>query len=318
MSPGSPRSALVTGGAGFIGGHLVDRLVRDGWRVRVLDDFSSGSDRNLAASRGQFELLRGDVCAPALVQRAVDGVEVVFHQAAIPSVPRSVAEPELTNRVNVDGTLGLLQAARAAGVRRFVFAASCAAYGNDPQLPKREDAAPQPESPYALQKLAAEGYCTLFAKLYGFETVALRYFNVYGPRQNPQSEYAAVLPRFITACLAGRSPTIYGDGEQTRDFVFVGDVVEANLLAADSAKAVGSVVNVAGGRRISLNELLRAIQSVAGTQLAPQRGPARAGDVRHSLASLERAEALLGYRPRTGLLDGLAVTIDSYRGASAS
>ena len=312
------RVALVTGGAGFIGGHLVDRLVRDGWRVRVLDDFSSGGEANLAVSRAHIELLRGDVCDAALVARAVAGVDVVFHQAAIPSVPRSVAEPEHTNRVNVDGTLGLLQAARSAGVRRFVFAASCAAYGNDPSLPKHEDLMPQPESPYALQKLTAEGYCTLFAKLYGFETVALRYFNVYGPRQNPQSEYAAVLPRFITACLAGRAPTIFGDGEQTRDFVFVGDVVEANLLAAESPKAVGAVVNVAGGRRISLNELLRAIQDVAGTKLTAQHAPARAGDVRHSLASLARAEALLGYRPATHLLDGLAVTIDSFRGTNPS
>lgn len=312
------RTALVTGGAGFIGSHLVDRLVRAGWRVRVLDDFSSGTEANLAASRGHFELLRGDVCDPALAARAVAGTEVVFHEAAIPSVPRSVAEPEWTNRVNVDATLALLQASRAAGVQRFVFAGSCAAYGNGEQLPKKEDMAPEPESPYALQKVAAEGYCTLFTKLYGFETVALRYFNVYGPRQNPQSEYAAVLPRFITACLAGQAPTIYGDGEQTRDFVFVGDVALANLLAAESPKAVGSVVNVAGGRRISLNELLRAIQDVAGTRLAAKHVPARAGDVRHSLASLARAEALLGFRPQTPLLDGLAVTIDSYRGARAS
>jgi UDP-glucose 4-epimerase len=312
------RTALVTGGAGFIGSHLVDRLARDGWRVRVLDDFSSGSDANLAASRARVEVLRGDLCDAALVARAVAGADVVFHEAAIPSVPRSVAEPALTNRVNLDGTLGLLDAARAAGVRRLVFAGSCAAYGNGEQLPKREDMAPAPESPYALQKVAAEQYCTLYARLYGFETVALRYFNVYGPRQNPQSEYAAVLPRFITSCLAGRAPTIYGDGEQTRDFVFVGDVVEANLLAAESAKAVGQVVNVAGGRRISLNELLRAIQDVAGTRLAAQHGPARAGDVRHSLASLARAEALLGYRPQTTLLDGLALTIDSYRETRAS
>jgi nucleoside-diphosphate-sugar epimerase len=312
------RTALVTGGAGFIGSHLVDRLVRAGWRVRVLDDFSSGSEANLAASRSHVELLRGDVCDASLVARAVAGAEVVFHEAAIPSVPRSVAEPEWTHQVNVNATLALLQAARAAGVRRFVFAGSCAAYGNGEQLPKQEDMATEPESPYALQKVAAEGYCTLFTKLYGFETVGLRYFNVYGPRQNPQSEYAAVLPRFITACLAGQAPTIFGDGEQTRDFVFVGDVVEANLLAAESPKAVGSVVNVAGGRRISLNELLRAIQDVAGTQIAVRHAPARAGDVRHSLASLARAEALLGFRPQTSLIDGLAVTIDSYRGARVS
>jgi UDP-glucose 4-epimerase len=312
------RSALVTGGAGFIGSHLVDRLVRDGWRVRVLDDFSSGTEANLAASREHVELLRGDVCDAALAARALAGVEVVFHEGAIPSVPRSVAEPELTNRVNLDATLGLLQAARAAGVRRFVFAGSCAAYGNDPLLPKREDMAPSPESPYALQKLAAEGYCRLFARLHGFETVALRYFNVYGPRQNPRSEYAAVLPRFVTACLAGCAPTIYGDGEQTRDFVFVGDVVDANLLAASSERAVGAVLNVASGQRTSLNELLRAIQRVAGTALVAEHAPERAGDVRHSLASLAQTEALLGWRPRTSLLDGLAVTIRSFQGAHAS
>ena len=312
------RSALVTGGAGFIGSHLVDRLVREGWRVRVLDDFSSGREQNLAASRTRIELLKGDLCDEALCARAVAGADVVFHEAAVPSVPRSVAEPVRTNRVNVTGTLGLLEAARTAGVRRFVFAASSSAYGNTEQLPNAEDMPPTPESPYALQKLASEEYCRLYTKLYGFETVALRYFNVYGPRQNPQSEYAAVVPRFITACLASQPPVIYGDGEQTRDFTFIGDVVEANLLAAASAQAVGSVMNVAGGRRISLNELLRMIQDIAGTKLAARHEPARAGDVRDSLASLARAEALLGVRPRTSLLEGLAVTIDSYRGALAS
>ncbi|MBM4384848.1 MAG: SDR family oxidoreductase [Deltaproteobacteria bacterium] len=309
------QSALVTGGAGFIGSHLVDRLVREGWRVRVLDDFSSGREQNLAASRAHIELLKGDLCDDALAARAVAGVDVVFHEAAVPSVPRSVAEPVRTNRVNVAGTLGLLEAARQAGVRRFVFAASSSAYGNTEKLPKAEEMPPTPESPYALQKLAGEEYCRLYTKLYGFETVSLRYFNVFGPRQNPESEYAAVVPRFITACLAGRAPTIYGDGEQTRDFTFVGDVVEANWLAAHSAKAVGSVMNVAGGKRISLNELLRAIQSIAGTRLTAKHEPARAGDVKHSLASMARAEALLGFRPQTTLLDGLAVAVESYQGA---
>ena len=309
------KSALVTGGAGFIGSHIVDRLVREGWRVRVLDDFSSGREQNLAASRTQIELLKGDLCDEALAARAVAGVDVVFHEAAVPSVPRSVAEPVRTNRVNVSGTLGLLEAARQAGVRRFVFAASSSAYGNTEKLPKAEEMAPTPESPYALQKLAGEEYCRLYTKLYGFEAVSLRYFNVFGPRQNPESEYAAVVPRFITACLAGRAPTIYGDGEQTRDFTFVGDVVEANWLAAHSAKAVGSVMNVAGGKRISLNELLRAIQSIAGTSLTAKYEPARAGDVKHSLASMARAEALLGFRPQTTLLDGLAVAVESYQGA---
>jgi UDP-glucose 4-epimerase len=312
------RTALVTGGAGFIGSHLVDRLARDGWRVRVLDDFSSGREENLASSRAKLELLRGDICDEALVARAIAGVDTVFHEAALPSVPRSVAEPVRTNRINVVGTLGLLEAARAAGVRRFVFAASSSAYGNTVKLPKAEEMPPTPESPYALQKLAGEEYCRLYTKLYGFETVALRYFNVFGPRQNPRSEYAAVVPRFITACLAGEPPVIYGDGEQTRDFTFIGDVVEANLLAAASADAVGTVVNVAGGRRISLNELLRAIQGVADTHVTPRYEPARAGDVRDSLASLERAAARLGFVPRTSLLDGLALTIESYQRAGTS
>jgi nucleoside-diphosphate-sugar epimerase len=309
------KSALVTGGAGFIGSHIVDRLVREGWRVRVLDDFSSGREQNLSASRAKIEVLKGDLCDDALAARAVAGVDVVFHQAAVPSVPRSVAEPVRTNRVNVAGTLGLLEAARHAGVRRFVFAASSSAYGDTEKLPKVEEMAPTPESPYALQKLAGEEYCRLYTKLYGFETVALRYFNVFGPRQNPESEYAAVVPRFITACLAGRAPTIYGDGEQTRDFTFVADVVEANWLAAHSAKAVGSVMNVAGGKRISLNELLRSIQSIAGTSLTAKYEPARAGDVKHSLASLARAEALLDFRPQTTLLAGLALAVESYQGA---
>jgi UDP-glucose 4-epimerase len=312
----SARSALVTGGAGFIGGHLVDRLVRDGWRVRVLDDFSSGREQNLARSAGHFELLRGDLCDAALLARALAGVELVFHQAAIPSVPRSVAEPARTHRVNATGTLELLGAARQSGARRLVFAASCAVYGNGEQLPKQEEMRPEPESPYALQKLAGEEYCRLYTRLYGFETVALRYFNVYGPRQNPASDYAAVVPRFVEACLSGSAPTIYGDGEQTRDFVFVEDVVAANLLAASSQKAAGCVMNVASGRRISLNELLRAIQSLAGSDLAPLHPPARAGDVRHSLASIARAEALLGYRPRASLIDGLAATLDSHREAT--
>jgi UDP-glucose 4-epimerase len=312
------RRALVTGGAGFIGGHLVERLVRDGWRVRVLDDFSTGREANLARSAAEIEVLRGDLRDAALLARALAGVEVVFHEGAIPSVPRSVAEPVLTHEVNATGTLALLEAARRAGVRRLVFAGSCAVYGNGPELPKREALRPEPESPYALQKLAGEEYCRLATRLHGFETVALRYFNVYGPRQDPKSDYAAVVPRFVEACLAGCAPTIYGDGEQTRDFVFVGDVVEANLLAAHSAKAVGTVVNVASGVRTSLNALLAAIQGITGTRLAANHQPARPGDVRHSLACLARAEALLGYRPRASLETGLAATIEGFRGVSPS
>jgi len=309
----SARKALVTGGAGFIGSHLVDRLLADGWSVRLLDDFSSGREANLAHLNGSAELLRGDLRDRALLARALAGVEVVFHQAAVPSVPRSVAEPERTNDVNVTGTLGVLEASRTAGVRRVVFASSSSAYGDTPVLPKVETLPPCPLSPYALQKYAGERYCQLYHRLYGLETVALRYFNVFGPRQDPASEYAAVIPRFATACLAGEAPVVYGDGEQTRDFTFVGDAVAANVLAADAAFASGEVVNVAGGRRVSLNELLREISALTGASVAARYQPARAGDVRDSLADLGRARALLGYEPKTDLRSGLARTLEHLR-----
>ena len=304
------RTALVTGGAGFIGSHLVDRLLETGWRVRVLDDFSSGRVANIAHLNGHAEVVRGDLRDRALLAGALAGVEVVFHQGAVPSVPRSVAEPERTNDVNVTGTLGVLEAARQAGVRRVVFASSSSAYGDTPVLPKVETMAPCPLSPYALQKYAGERYCQLYHRLYGFETVALRYFNVYGPRQDPASEYAAVIPRFVRACLAGEKPTVFGDGEQTRDFTFVGDAVAANLLGAEAPLAAGEVLNVAGGRRVSLNQLLGEIRSLTGSKVEPRYLPARAGDVRDSLADLSRARELLGYEPRVELRDGLARTIE--------
>ena len=304
------RTALVTGGAGFIGSHLVDRLLETGWRVRLLDDFSSGREANVAHLNGHAELLRGDLRDRDLLARVLAGVEVVFHQGAVPSVPRSVAEPERTNDVNVTGTLGVLEAARRAGVRRVVFASSSSAYGDTPVLPKVETMAPCPLSPYALQKYAGERYCQLYHRLYGFETVALRYFNVYGPRQDPASEYAAVIPRFVRACLAGEPPTVFGDGEQTRDFTFVGDAVAANLLAADAPRAAGEVMNVAGGRRISLNQLLGEIRSLTHSRVEARYLPARAGDVRDSLADLSRARELLGYEPRVELRAGLARTIE--------
>jgi UDP-glucose 4-epimerase len=309
------RWALVTGGAGFIGSHLVDALLAAGWRVRLLDDFSSGREANLAHLDGSAELLRGDLRDRALLERALAGVEVVFHQGAVPSVPRSVAEPERTHSVNATGTLGVLEASRAAGVRRVVFASSSSAYGDTPELPKVETMPPCPLSPYALQKYAGERYCQLYHRLYGLETVALRYFNVYGPRQNPDSEYAAVIPRFATACLAGRAPVVFGDGEQTRDFTFVADAVAANLLAADAPRAAGEVVNVAGGRRVSLNQLLAEIRDLTGAGVAPRHEPARAGDVRDSLADLGRARELLGYAPRVDLRTGLARTIESLESA---
>jgi nucleoside-diphosphate-sugar epimerase len=308
----APR-ALVTGGAGFIGSHLVDRLVADGHQVRVLDDFSSGREANLDRAKPHIELIRGSICDEAVLARAVQGCSLVFHQAAVPSVPRSIAEPVRTNQVNVDGTLLVLELARQAGVRRVVFAASSSAYGDTVELPKVESMPPTPLSPYALQKYAGEVYCRLYHQLYGLETVALRYFNVYGPRQNPDSEYAAVIPRFVRSCLRGEPPHIYGDGEQTRDFTFVADAVQANILASRSPRASGEVVNVAGGRRTSLNELFRVIQENTNASVEPVYEPARQGDVRDSLASLDRAAQVLGYAPAVDLEEGLARTIDSFR-----
>jgi UDP-glucose 4-epimerase len=288
----------------------VDRLLSEGWQVRLLDDFSSGRESNVAHLNGKVELLRGDLRDRSLIEKALVGVDVVFHQAAVPSVPRSVAEPERTHDVNVNGTLGLLEAARSAGVRRLVFASSSSAYGDTPELPKVETMAPCPLSPYALQKYTGERYCQLYHRLYGLETVALRYFNVYGPRQNPESEYAAVSPRFASACLASQAPVVFGDGEQTRDFTFVGDAVSANLLAAEAPGAPGEVINVAGGRRVSLNQLLAEIREITGAKILPRHEAARPGDVRDSLASLERARELLGYEPQVELRTGLATTVE--------
>jgi UDP-glucose 4-epimerase len=306
------RRALVTGGAGFIGGHLVAGLVAEGWRVRVLDDFSSGFESNLAEVADLVELLRGDVRDEGALARAVAGVEVVFHQAAVASVPASVAEPLRTSSVNLDGTLKVLEASRRAGVRRVVYAASSSAYGNDEQLPKIETMPAQPLSPYALQKLTGEHYCRLYTGLYGLETVALRYFNVFGPRQDPRSEYAAVIPRFICAALAGEGAIIFGDGGQTRDFIFVQDAVRANLLAADAERASGAVVNVATGRRTSLNHLWETIREITGVTLASRHAPARAGDVRDSVADLSRARGLLGFEPAVDLREGLRRTVLSF------
>ncbi|HUF76628.1 MAG TPA: SDR family oxidoreductase [Longimicrobiales bacterium] len=305
--------ALVTGGAGFVGSHLTDRLVADGWSVRVLDDFSSGRERNLERCAGSAEVVRGDLRDESLLDKALRDVEVVFHQAAVPSVPRSVAEPLRTNDVNVTGTLRLLEAARRAEVRRVVFAASSSAYGDTPELPKVESMPANPRSPYALQKFAGEVYCRLYTSLYGLETVALRYFNVFGPRQDPDSEYAAVIPKFVKACLTEAPPCIYGDGEQTRDFTFVRDVVRANLLAADSRDAVGTVVNVAGGERISLNRLLAHVKEITGSKVEAVRAAPRPGDVRDSLADLRRAAELLGYKPAVEVRQGLLETIDYFR-----
>ncbi|MCL2645529.1 MAG: SDR family oxidoreductase [Phycisphaerales bacterium] len=302
---------LVTGGAGFIGGHLVQALVEARARVRVLDDFSAGAEGNLPANG--VEVLRGDVRKVSDCAKAAAGCTVVFHLAALGSVPRSMEEPELYNEVNVGGTLNVLEAARAAGVRRMVYSASSSAYGDTQVLPKVETMTPMPMSPYAITKLAGEYYCRVFAKVHGVETVSLRYFNVFGPRQNPRSQYAAVVPAFISALLEKRPPTIYGDGEQTRDFCFVANVVKANLLAAAATrKFSGEVVNIACGERISLNAMLAKMQEILGTRIAPVYLVARAGDVRDSLADIRAAGELLGYEPEVLFEEGLKQTVAAY------
>lgn len=308
--------ALVTGGAGFIGSHIVAGLLARGFQVRVLDDFSSGKDANLAAVRDRIEIVRGDCSNPEVAAAAVAGVEVVYHEAAQPSVQRSVEDPLYAHRRNLDATLVMLDAARRAKVRRLVYAGSSSAYGNDPESPKREAQRPQPLSPYAAQKLASEHYCRAFAECYGLETVVLRYFNVYGPRQDPSSPYSGVISLFTTVLLRGEAPRIYGDGEQTRDFVYVQDVVEANLLAAHAPVDPGAVFNIAGGRAISVNELFRVVRdAVGGSALAlePIYQPARPGDVRDSVADLTLARTRLRYEPRTKLEQGIAATLAHYR-----
>jgi UDP-glucose 4-epimerase len=296
---------LVTGGAGFIGSHLVEALVGQGKRVRVFDNFSTGDRENLDAVANRVELIEGDVTDAEAVRRAVRGCEVVYHQAALASVPRSVANPLATHRACVDGTLNVLLAARDSGVRRVVYAASSSAYGNSVRLPKSEADPTAPLSPYAVAKLAGEQYCAAFSEVYRLETVRLRYFNVFGPRQTPDSPYAAVIPLFIQALTSGKRPTIHGDGSQSRDFTFVADVVQANLLAADAPGVSGRVYNVACGKQTSLLQLIACLNELLGTKISPQPVAARAGDVKHSLAAIERAQEDLGYRPTTDVVVGL-------------
>jgi nucleoside-diphosphate-sugar epimerase len=302
---------LVTGGAGFIGSHIAGALAGSGARVRVLDDLSTGHAENLEEIGGRAEFVRASLLDADALRRALEGVELVFHEAAIPSVPRSVDNPEETHRACVEGTFALLVAARAAGVRRVVYAASSSAYGDQPTLPKVEDMAPQPLSPYAAAKLVGEYYCQVWARTYGFETVSLRYFNVFGPRQDPGSQYSGVISRFISALLSGERPVIYGDGEQSRDFTYISNVVDANLRAAETTRGVGEVVNVATGERATLNELLEVLKGITGkTDVTADYREARVGDVRHSLADITRARELLGYEPKVGLEEGLRKTIE--------
>jgi UDP-glucose 4-epimerase len=309
---------LVTGGAGFIGSHLTEALVRRGHEVRVLDDLSTGSLDNLGAVRDGIDFIEGDVTDPECVRQWCRGVDWVFHQAALASVPRSVADPLATHRVCATGTLHVLVAARDAGVRRVVYAASSSAYGNSVRLPKEETDPTAPLSPYATAKLAGEHYCAAFSEVYGLETVRLRYFNVFGPRQSPDSPYAAVVPLFIRALTEGRRPRIHGDGEQSRDFTFVADVVQANLLAAEAPGVSGRVFNVACGRRTSLLELVRTLNRLLGTDVAPEHGPARPGDVRHSQADVRRACEALGYRPTTDVTEGLRRCLEWWEEARAA
>jgi len=311
---------LVTGGAGFIGSHLTEELVRRGHKVRVADNLSTGNRGNLSHIAG-VEFFEGDLADLAFATRAAAGMDYVLHQAAIPSVPRSVNDPIASNRANIDATLNVLVAARDAGVKRLVFAGSSSEYGDSPTLPKREDMPSSPLSPYALQKVMGTQYCQMFTRLYGFETVVIRYFNVFGPRQDPGSPYSGVISLFATALIEGRQPVIYGDGEQTRDFTYVANVVDGVLRACEAPKAAGEAINVACGTRISLNELLRVMNTVVGTDLQPIYKETRAGDVKDSQADITKARTLLGYSPLVGLEDGLRHTLEwcrSQSGAAAS
>jgi UDP-glucose 4-epimerase len=312
----------VTGAAGFIGGHLAQALLAQGHEVVGLDDFSSGKRDNAAllARDPRFSLVEGSIADPAAVRRAIDGAKLVFHLAAIPSVPLSMAEPERTSEVNVGGTVNVLQAARRTGSERVVMACSCAAYGDGPEQPKHEKLLPLPMSPYAAQKIACELYAQTYTRAYGLACVALRFFNVYGPRQDPKSEYAAAIPRFATRLLAGQKPIVFGDGLQTRDFVHVSDVVRANLLASSSPKAPGEVVNVASGKSSSLVDLIATLKQLIGggaLRLEIEHQAPRAGDLRESSADIAKARAVLGYEPKVQLADGLRGVVDFFRGANA-
>jgi nucleoside-diphosphate-sugar epimerase len=310
-------SYLVTGGAGFIGSHLTQELVRRGHTVRVADNLITGYRRNLDHISG-VEFLEGDLADLSFAQRAVAGMEFVLHQAAIPSVPRSVKDPLTSNRANNDAMLNVLVSARDAGVKRLVFAGSSSEYGNTPTLPKREDMAPSPLSPYALQKVVGTTYCQMFYRLYGFEAVSIRYFNVFGPRQDPGSPYSGVISVFATALSEGRRPTIYGDGEQTRDFTYVDNVVDGVLRACQAPNAPGEAINVACGTRISLNALLAVMNRIVGTNLEAIYKEDRAGDVRDSQADISKARAILGYEPHVDLEQGLRLTLAWCSAAAAT
>jgi nucleoside-diphosphate-sugar epimerase len=303
--------ALVTGGAGFIGSHIAAALIERGARVRIIDDLSTGHRENVAEIGGEVDFIQASLTDQKAVSRALQDVELVFHEAAIPSVPRSVAAPAETHEASVNATFSLLLAARDKKVRRLVYAASSSAYGDQPELPKREDMRPDPLSPYAVAKLVGEYYCQVFSRVYGLETVSLRYFNVFGPRQDPGSQYSGVISRFMDTLLNGKQAVIYGDGEQSRDFTYISNVVDANLRAAESGSAVGKVINIANGERVTINEVFEMVKKLTGrTDVQAEYAPSRTGDVRDSLADLNLARSLLGYNPQVGLEEGLRLTID--------
>ena len=313
------RTVVVTGGAGFIGSHLVDRLLAEGARVRVVDDLSTGQVENLgeASRSSRFEMIEADIQDESAMARAVKGATAVFHEAAQGSVPRSVSDPMRSHRINSTGTLTVLLAAREAGVSRVVYASSSSVYGDTPELPKVETMLPQPLSPYATAKITGEYYVRVFAHLYGMKTLSLRYFNVFGPRQDPSSQYSAVIPKFIDALGRGARPVVYGDGGQSRDFTYISDVVEANLAALEAPdQALGQALNVAAGRRVTLLELLDMLSRLTGRESTPEFEPKRAGDVRHSQADSSRAEELLGWQAVVEMEEGLRRTLEAFPGMS--
>jgi nucleoside-diphosphate-sugar epimerase len=306
--------ALVTGGAGFIGSHIASTLASSGARVRVIDDLSTGHRENLEEIKGDFDFIQASVADENALVRTLEDVELVFHEAAIPSVPRSVENPRDTHVACVDATFSLLLAARERKVRRIIYAASSSAYGDQPTLPKKEEMSPDPLSPYAVAKLVGEYYCQVFTRVYGLETLSLRYFNVFGPRQDPGSPYSGVISRFIDSLIRGERPVIFGDGEQSRDFTYIENVVQANLRAAETQKGIGQVINIGNGQRTTLNQLLNELKTLTGKHdVEVDYRPTRSGDVRHSLADTQRARELLDFEPRVALREGLQMTIDWWK-----
>ncbi|MEW6619785.1 MAG: SDR family oxidoreductase [bacterium] len=305
---------LITGGAGFIGSNIAARLIKeDGSKVKILDNFSTGKMENINQFLDKIEVIEGDITNLKTVKKALEGVNYCFHQAALPSVERSVKDPFTSNEVNITGTLNVLIAARDAGVQRVIYASSSSVYGDTPVLPKREDMKPSPLSPYAVTKLTAEEYCQLFYSIYGLETISLRYFNVFGPNQDPTSPYAAVISKFVTAMLTGKEVLIYGDGGQSRDFTYIDNVVSANVLATKTTEGLGEIFNIACGQRVTVNELARHIARILNVEIKPQHVDPRPGDVRHSLADISKAQAFLEYEPEVGFEEGLRLTIEWYK-----